>query len=69
MNKIVEVVIEPLKMGKVRTTEKIRETECRIIYIYENGEKRFTHVETKEGGIREAYEIAVENLYPTKVSA
>jgi hypothetical protein len=58
MVKIKEAMVEPLKMGRVKSTGEIRAAECRVIIVYENNRRDFHHVNTRKGGIYEAYQFA-----------
>ena len=60
--KIKTIDIVPLKMGRVKSTNKIRAIECKLNIIWDNGHKTYNHINTYESGIFGAYLIAQEMI-------
>lgn len=60
--KIETVDIMPLKMGRVKSTGKLRATECKLSITWENGHTTYRHINTYEHGIFGAYLIGQEMI-------
>ena len=58
--KIIKASIEPLKMGRVKSTGEIRAAECRVSISYEDGKTTYHHVDTRKGGLYQGYQFAQE---------
>ena len=47
--RVKEGIVEPTKMGRVKSTGEILPTEFRITYIFENNNKEYEFVKTPMG--------------------
>lgn len=60
--KIKTATIEPLKMGRVKSTGKTRAIACRVTIEREDGSTSYHHVDTLKGGIIQAYQVAQQMI-------
>lgn len=58
--KIETIDIMPLKMGRVKSTGKLRAISCRLSITWDNKQITYQHVNTMTSGIMHAYKIAQE---------
>lgn len=64
MNTIISASIEPLKMGRIKGTNILRAIECRITFIKADGKKDYRFINTRRGGIMEAFMEAQKIMFP-----
>ena len=61
--KIKSASVEPLKMGRVKSTGELRATACRVTVKYSDGKTIHHHVDTLRGGIYAGYQFAQEIIF------
>lgn len=60
--KILEVIVDSLKLGRIKQTGKIIDIECKITYTYENGHEEYEFCKSGTKGILYACDVGIQKM-------